>query len=112
VIARHLTVLTTRSTMPSALDRSTPGSWEPEIRRLAGVRGFAVRRYGNRIRTHNPEVGGSPPCGGTGPCLRRDRRIVVPLPERRSKERPFLVLLPVQDKNLRPAGLRFQLWLR
>ena len=43
-------------TMPSTLDRSTPRSREPEITRLAELHGFAVRRCGNRIRTHNSEV--------------------------------------------------------
>jgi hypothetical protein len=43
----------------------TLGSWEPEITRLAQLHGFAVYRYGNRIRTHNPEATGSNPVPAT-----------------------------------------------
>jgi hypothetical protein len=37
-----LTVWAAGCTMPSVLDRSAPGSWEPEITRLTGVHRFAV----------------------------------------------------------------------
>jgi hypothetical protein len=47
--------------MSSMPDRSTPGSWEPEITRLAELHGLTVRTCGNRIGTHNPEVPGSNP---------------------------------------------------
>jgi hypothetical protein len=41
-VPARLTVLTTRSAIPYVLDRSTPGSWEPENTRLAQLHGFAV----------------------------------------------------------------------
>jgi hypothetical protein len=67
----RLTARATCTTIPCTADRRTSGSWEPEIIRLAELHGFSVYRCGNRTRTHNPEVPGSPPFVGTGesyPC--------------------------------------------
>ena len=47
--------------MPSVSDRSSPGSREPQITRLAQTHSFPIKGYENKIRTHNPEVDDSDP---------------------------------------------------
>jgi hypothetical protein len=65
--AARLTAQTIQSGMSDVPHQRLPSSWGPENARLAQLQGLAACRCGNRIRTPNPEVGGSPLFVGTGP---------------------------------------------